>query len=171
MKKVGMPGSLTWRPSSTSVLPGGWRNICSLPTKKGAPRPLLVPRDGLRAPSNKGVAPAIAFCYPYTDHKGSPCGSGAGDGGPAKARSSARFFGLCGVNAGDLAALQSVYGQKRPSTGHSLLRACVIILRGMSASYLVLQTLSIIFLQIPTELVNTSRRNMLAQVSRCKEVI
>jgi hypothetical protein len=77
---------------------------CGVPTKKGAPRPLRLPRDGLRAPAQTGmtVAPGIAFCYAYRDHKGSPCGSGAGDGAPAKVLSSALFFCLCDVNPGGL---------------------------------------------------------------------
>jgi hypothetical protein len=60
--------------------------------------------DGLQAPSQTriAVAPESAFCYAYNDHKGSPCGSGAGDGAPAKVLSSALFFCLYGVNAGDL---------------------------------------------------------------------
>src|SRR5438445_10627751 len=104
MKKVEMPGTATRMSSSPSLLPRGCRNIYGVPTNKGTPRPLLLPRDGLRAPTHTriAVAPHIAFCYAYRDHKGSPCGSGAGDGAPAKVLSSALFFGLCGVNAGGL---------------------------------------------------------------------
>jgi hypothetical protein len=104
MKKVEMPGTLTRMPPSTSLLSRGCRHIRGVPTKKGAPRPLRLPRDSLRTPAHTGigVAPGIAFCYAYGDHKGLPCGLGAGDSSPAKALSLALFFCLCGVNAGGL---------------------------------------------------------------------
>src|SRR5438445_4831627 len=53
-----------------SVLTRGCRNRRGVPTKKGTPRPLLLPRDGLRAPAHVGVVPHIAFCYADNGHKG-----------------------------------------------------------------------------------------------------
>ena len=118
-----------WRPDTDVFLhilvASGMSSQRQFANKKGAPRPLLLPKDGLRAPAQTGiaVAPGIAFCYACSDHKGSPCGSGAGDGAPAKVLSSALFFCLCGVNAGGLGGSTIGCGQQHPTEVYSLLRA------------------------------------------------
>src|SRR4029453_16650191 len=91
-----MTGTPTRMSSSTSLLPRGCRHICGVPTNKGAPRPLLLARDGLRAPTQTEIAvsPSIAFCSAYRDHKGLPRDKEAGDGSPVKALSSALFWSL-----------------------------------------------------------------------------
>jgi hypothetical protein len=74
------------------------------------------------------VAPGRVFYYASHDHKGSPCGSGTGDGGPVKALPSAFFFGLCGVSAVGLGGSLVGYGQQRSSKVDSLRHVLVGIL-------------------------------------------